>query len=298
MKRFVLSVVFLGSLPPLSAQPPGMGMGAQNWDDFEIDNPVHVAGNIHMVTGGIIVNMAFSTGPDGVVLVDSNFAALTGKIAASIREVSDQPIRFLIDTHSHADHADGNASFAESGTVIVAHDTVRMRLANPPQGDPAPEMGLPIMTFSQRLSLHLNGEEVEAIFVTAAHTDGDVLIYFRGSDVIHMGDVFVGQYPIIDTSRGGSYVGLIETLNAAINLVGPETAIIPGHGPIFQREDMIEYRNALLDIHDRVSVLVVAGNTLDEIIAARPSAEHDARWAGGRGSDSIVRAAYNEIVGQ
>ena len=161
-----------------------------------------------------------------------------------------------------------------------------------------PPIGLPVVTFIDRVSFHLNGEEVEAFHVTAGHTDGDVLIYFRDSDVIHMGDVFVGQYPIIDPSRDGSYLGLIETLNAAIALVGPNTRVVPGHGPIGDRGDMVEYRDMLLDIHTRVSTLVMEGSTLDEIIAARPTANYDERWAGGRGPDGIVTAAYNEITGR
>jgi glyoxylase-like metal-dependent hydrolase (beta-lactamase superfamily II) len=272
-------------------------MGTQNWDNFEVAPAEHVAGSIYRVVGGIIVNMAFSVGDDGIVLVDSNFAALTEKIVTAIQAVSDEPIRFLIDTHDHADHADGNVSFGQAGAIIVAHDTVRARLANPAQGAAAPSVALPIVTFSDGMSFHVNGEEVEAFHVAAGHTDGDVLIYFKGSDVIHMGDVFVGQYPIIDVTRGGSYRGLIETLDAAIALVGPDTKVVPGHGPISEREDMIEYRNMLQDIYERVSVLHAAGSSLPMIIASSPTEDHDERWAGRRGSEGIVRAAYREIAG-
>jgi len=273
----------------------GMGMGPQNWDGFEIAPPEHVAGNIYRVVGGIIVNMAFSVGDDGIILVDSNFAALTDRIMASIREVSDEPIRFLIDTHDHADHADGNVYFGQTGAIIVAHDTVRTRLSNPPQGAAAPAIALPIVTFSDGMTFHFNGEEVEAFHVAAGHTDGDVLIYFKGSNVIHMGDVFVGQYPIIDVTRGGSYGGLIETLEAAIALVGPDTKIVPGHGPISQREDMIEYRDMLQDIYARVSALHASGTPLSEIIASNPAADYDERWEGGRDAEGIIRAAYGEL---
>ncbi|MFL2546106.1 MAG: MBL fold metallo-hydrolase [Candidatus Rariloculaceae bacterium] len=235
---------------PSLAQPPGMG--ARNWDNFEIAAPQHVAGNIYNVVGGIIVNIAISVGDDGIILVDSNFAALTEKILASIREISDEPIRFVIDTHDHADHADhadGNVNFGRAGAVILVHDSVRARLANPPQGPSAPSVALPIVTFAESVSLHVNGEDVEAIHVAAGHTDGDVLIFFRGSDVIYMGDVFVGQYPISDVTRGGSYAGFIETLDRAVALIGPDTLVIPGHGPISGRNDMIDYRNMLRDIY-------------------------------------------------
>ena len=286
---------------PLGAQPPGgmaPGMGVQNWDDFEIASPEHVAGNVYRVVGGIIVNMAFSVGDDGIILVESNFEALTGRIVAAIREVSGEPIRFLIDTHSHADHADGNVSFGQSGTIIVAHETVRVQLADPPQGAAAAAAALPVVTFRDRMSFHFNGEEVEAFHIVAGHTDGDTLIYFKGSNVIHMGDVFVGQYPIIDVSRGGSYLGLIETLNAAIAIVGPDTKIIPGHGPVAGRDDMIAFRDMLLGLHERISVLAAEGQTLAQIIAASPSSNWDKRWAGPRGSQALIAAAYDEIVGQ
>ena len=301
MRRFVSLVTVLGAMAaPIGAQPPGMGMGmgAQNWDGFEIPSPEHVAGNVYRVVGGIIVNMAFSVGDDGIILVDSNFEALTGRIVAAIEEVSDEPIRFLIDTHSHADHADGNVSFGQSGTIIVAHETVRVQLADPPQGAAAAAIALPVVTFTDRMSFHFNGEEVEAFHIAAGHTDGDTLIHFKGSDVIHMGDAFVGQYPIIDTSRNGSYLGLIDTLNAAIAIVGPDTKIIPGHGPVAGRDDMIAFRDMLVGIHDRVSALVGAGQTLEQVVAAGPSAAYDGRWAGSRGSDGLIRVLYNEISGQ
>ena len=301
MSRLILAVLLSVLATPLVAQQPaGMapGMGPRNWDNFEIARPEHVAGNVYNVVGGIIVNMAFSVGDDGIILVDSNFQELTARIVSAIGEISDEPIRFLIDTHSHADHADGNVSFGQSGTIIVAHDTVRVRLADPPQGESAPAVALPIVTFFDRVSFHFNGEEIEAIHIAAGHTDGDVLIHFKGSNVIHMGDAFVGQYPIIDVSRGGSCLGLIETLNAAIALVGPDTKIIPGHGPITDRDDMIEFRDMLVGIHDRVSALVLEGLTLEQVIAAEPSADYDERWAGPRGSVGLITAAYNEINSQ
>ena len=306
MSKFMLLVTFcILMCPPLAAQAPtgmaagmGMGMGAQNWDGFEISSPEHVAGNIYNVVGGIIVNMAFSVGDDGIILVDSNFEALTGRIITAIREVSDKPIRFLIDTHSHGDHAEGNVTFGRSGTVIVAHDSVRVQLADPPQGTPALAVALPIVTFADRVSFHFNGEEVEAFHIAAGHTDGDVLIYFKGSNVIHMGDAFGRQYPLIDPSRNGSVLGLIETVDAAISIVGPDTKIIPGHGPLADRDDLIAFRDMLSGIQERVSALVMKGETLEQIIAARPTAEYDGIWEGSRGSQAFITEAYNEITGR
>ena len=302
---FLLSVMAIMVAAQVAAQAPsgamgpqGMGpqaMGAQNFDDFEVATPEHVAGNIYNVVGAIIVNMGFSVGVDGILMVDSNFEELTDRVLAAIREISDEPIRFLVDTHSHRDHAEGNVSFAELGALIFAHDAVRTRLANPPQGEAADSIALPVVTFADRVSFHFNGEEVEAFHVAAGHTDEDVMVYFKGSDVIHMGDVFVGQYPIIDTSRRGTYPGLLESLNAAIALAGPNTKIIPGHGPIGDRDGMIEFRDMLRDIHDRVSKLKDEGLTLEQVLAANPTADYDNRWAGPRGSQGIVTAAYRSV---
>jgi cyclase len=320
MIRSILFAAVIGTLSaPLLAQQPagmpppgmgagmgmGMGMGPPDFDSLTVASPEHVAGNVYRVVGAVIVNMAFSVGEDGILLVDSNFEEMTEKILAAIREVSDDPIRFLIDTHAHGDHADGNVTFGKLGSVIVAHDSVRDRMANPPQ-DPtaplvataAPAIALPIVTFSESVTFHFNGEEVQAFYIARAHTDGDILIYFKGSNVIHMGDVFGGQYPLIDRARDGSFLGFIETVNAAIGIVEPDTKIMPGHGAIAGRNDLIEFRDMLQDIHGRISDLAQEGKTLEQVIAARPTADHDDKWAGPRGSDGLVTAAYNEIMGE
>lgn len=293
MKKLVFLAMFIGmtaAAVDAQAQP---NPGAQNWDDFVVASAEHVAGNIYKVVGGVIVNMAFSVGDDGIMLVDSNFEDLTDQIIAAIGQVSDKPIRFLIDTHSHTDHAEGNISFGETGTIIVAHDVVRGQLANPPRGEAAAAVALPIITFPEQVNFHFNGEEVEAFHIAAGHTNGDIMIYFKGSDVIHMGDVFVGHYPIIDPSRDGNLLGLIKSLNAAIEIVGQNTKIIPGHGDVGDREDVIEFRDMLVDIYDRVSSLVTEGKSLQQVIAAGPTSNHDDRWAGPQGSTGIVTAAYN-----
>lgn len=283
---------------PVSALSPRQGERIQNFDYVEVATPEHVAGNIYNVVGTVIVNMGFSVGVDGILMVDSNFEELSDRVITAIREVSEEPIRFLIDTHSHRDHADGNAKFTELETLLVAHDTVRDRLENPPQGEPADSLALPIVTFADRITFHFNGEEVEAFHIAAGHTDEDVMVYFKGSNVIHMGDVFVGHCLIIDPSRNGSYLGLLESLNAGIEHAGPDTKIIPGHGPIGDRKDMIEFRDVIQDIHNRVSALVDEGMTLEQVIAANPTADYDGRWAGPRGSRAIINAAYQSVQDQ
>ncbi len=298
MKILVLLAMLVSALATSVSAQVQPNMGTQNWDDFVVASPEHVAGNIYKVVGGVIVNMAFSVGEDGIILVDSNFQDLTGQIIAAIREVSDKPIRFLIDTHSHADHADGNVSFGETGTIIVAHDAVRAQLANPPRGEAAAALALPVVTFPEQVNFHFNGEEVEAFHVAAGHTDGDIMVYFKGSDVIHMGDVFVGHYPIIDTSRDGHILGVIESLNVAIEKVSDNTKIIPGHGDVAVREDVIEFRDMLLGIYGSVNSLVAEGKSLQQVIAARPTSNYDAKWAGPQGSRGIISAAYNAARGE
>lgn len=296
MKKLGFLAIFIGVIAiPFAAQAQP-NPGAQNWDDFVVASAEHVAGNIYKVVGGVIVNMAFSVGDDGIMLVDSNFEDLTDQIIAAIGQVSDKPIRFLIDTHSHTDHAEGNVSFGETGTIIVAHDAVRGQLANPPRGEAAAAVALPIITFPEQVNFHFNGEEVEAFHIAAGHTDGDIMIHFKGSDVIHMGDVFVGHYPIVDTSRDGHLLGIVESLNAAIERVGANTKIIPGHGDVANREDMIEFRDMLVGIYDKVSSLVAEGKSLQQVIAAGPTSIYDDRWAGPQGSRGIVTAAYNAAL--
>ncbi|MDG2088787.1 MAG: hypothetical protein P8J68_08635 [Arenicellaceae bacterium] len=159
-------------------------------------------------------------------------------------------------------------------------------------------MALPIVTFADRITFHFNGEEVEAFHIVAVHTDEDVMVYFKKSNVIHMEDVFVGHYPIIDSSRNGSYLGLLESLNAGIEHAGPDIKIIPGYGPIGDREDMIEFRDVIQDMHNRVSALGDEGMTSEQVIAANPKADYDGRWAGPRGSRAIINAAYQSVQDQ
>lgn len=241
----------------------------------------HVAGHIYQIRGegG---NIGMSVGEDGIILIDDQFAPLTKKIMAAIRSVSDAPIRFLSNTHVHEDHTGGSENLAGMGAIIVAHDRVRIRLMEGIRGGPpAVPAALPIVTFSQPISLHLNGKDVRIIPSPPAHTDGDVYVYFTGSNVIHAGDVFrTNGYPNIDLGNGGT----LEGLQMLIDLAGPDTLILPGHGVVSKRDAAIELRNLTLEVRDRVARPVAQGMSFEEIVAAEPTAR-----AGGRVSIVFCR---------
>lgn len=233
----------------------------------------HVAGNIYYLEGqgG---NIGLSVGDDGVVMIDDQFAPLTDRILAAIRTLSDGEIRFLINTHMHGDHTGGNENLGRMGVLILARDEVRVRLS----ASAAPE-ALPVLTFSEDMTIHLNGEAMHVISVEPAHTDGDAYVYFSGSDVIHMGDVFrTTGYPYIDLANGGTLQGTLDALATAIGMAGPETRIIPGHGGVSTRDDVQEFRDMIIDVKARVAALVAQGMNLEQVIAARPTAAFDAKW--------------------
>src|SRR5476649_1880192 len=230
--------------------------------------------------GGTISVLA---GPEGILLVDSQYAPLTDKLVAAIRRVSDKPIRFLVDTHVHPDHTGGNENFARLGATIFARDQLRYRLEHPnpaadgTPGKPAPALALPVVTYNASLSIHIDGEDVRLLPVVAAHTDGDTIISFPGHDIIAVGDIFrsVG-YPYADLASGGSLAGILEGLSEIVDRAGPATRIIPGHGPIVSRSAVLAQRDLILALRGRVQKLVEEGKTLDEIIAAHPTADFDA----------------------
>jgi glyoxylase-like metal-dependent hydrolase (beta-lactamase superfamily II) len=232
-------------------------------------------------------NIGVSAGEDGVVLIDDQFAPLTDKIRAAVKSIADQPIRFVLNTHWHGDHTGGNESLGGAGAVIVAHDNVRkqMSVEHLRQGRTIPaatEGALPVVTFTQSVTFHLNGEEIHAIHVPTAHTDGDSMVHFPKANVLHMGDVFFnGMYPFIDTSTGGSVDGVIAAVGVALKIVDGETKIIAGHGPLSDRAELLTYRDVLTKIRDAVAPLVEAGKSLEEVQAAKPTAEFDEVWGGG-----------------
>jgi len=250
---------------------------AQN-DDFAAVEIVthHLAGNVHYLEGrgG---NIGVLVGDDGVVMVDDQFAPLTEKIVAAIAALSDEEIRFVINTHVHPDHTGGNENLGGMGVAIVAHDNVRLRMAQGIRGGPpAPVVARPIVTFGDRLNMHLNGEEIEIAKVPNAHTDGDSFIHFKTSNVLHLGDVFrTGAFPVIDTANGGTAKGTIEALGVALEMAGPDTIVLPGHGTPSTRADVERFLDLVIDVEQRVSGLIEQGMTLEQVMAAAPTAPYD-----------------------
>lgn len=259
-----------------------------------------VAGSVSMLegSGG---NIGVLAGPDGVLLVDDEFAPLVPKIRAAVQQLSPKPIRFVVNTHWHGDHTGGNAPLATDGAVIIAQDNVRKRLSTEQFHaftkkviPPSPAVALPVVTFAQSLTLHFDGEDVEVLHVNSAHTDGDSILLFRKANVVHMGDVlFNGMYPFIDVSTGGSVDGVVAAVDLVLGRIDDQTKIIPGHGPLATKADLKRYRNMLATIRDRIKKAIGEGKTLDQVVASKPSADFDAVWGNGFFKpEAFVAATY------
>ena len=239
-----------------------------------------------MGSGG---NIALSVGKDAAFLVDDQYAPLPEKILAAVKAVTDKPVRFLVNTHWHGDHTGGNENLANAGVIIVAHDNVRTRMSSEQflaafnqKVPPSPAKALPMVTFMDGVAFHLNDDDIHVIHVPPAHTDGDAIIHFSAANVIHMGDTFFnGRYPFIDLSSGGNFEGVIGAVNAALPYVNDSTKVIPGHGALAGKTELVAYRDVLVKIRDRVAALIKQGKTKEQVIAAKPSAEWDAAWGTG-----------------
>jgi cyclase len=224
------------------------------------------------------------TGPDGVLLVDSQYAALTDKLAAAIKKLSNKPIRFVINTHVHPDHTGGNENFAKLGAIVFSRDQLRARLEHPnpgadgTPGKAAPAAALPVVTYDGPVSIHLNGENVRLLPIRNAHTDGDTLVSFTEHDILAVGDYYRGiGYPFVDLKSGGTLQGILDGLGATIGRCGPSTKVIPGHGPVTDRNALVAQRDLILAVRDKVAALVAQNKTLEEVIAAKPTADFDAQ---------------------
>ena len=277
-------------------------VNAQDLSKVEIET-IPVAEGIYMLhgEGG---NIGVGVGEDGVFLIDDQFAPLTEKIVRAVEEVSDEPIRFLLNTHWHFDHTGGNENFGEMGTVIIAHDNVRKRMsvdnfieAFNMEVPASPSVALPVVTFNDKVTLHLNGETIEAFHVSLAHTDGDTVIHFQDSNVIHAGDIFFnGFYPFIDVGAGGSIEGTIAAVDQILALANEDTKIIPGHGPLATRMELLEYRYMLVIVKERVEKALALGQSAEEFIDSNPTADLDKKWGEGfLKPEQFLQIVYSDL---
>lgn len=260
---------------------------AQDFSKVEI-KATRLTDGIYMLTGSG-GNLGLSVGEDAVFLIDDQYAPLTERINAAIAKITPKPVRFVLNTHWHGDHVGGNENFGKAGAILVAHENVRKRMSMEQFIEfrrmsvaASPKAALPVVTFTDGVTFHLNGDEIRAVHVPRAHTDGDAIVHFLKSDVIHIGDVFWnGMYPFIDTSSGGSMRGTIAACDRVLAIAGAQTRIIPGHGPLSDKAGLQAYRDMLAGVLARIEPLVREGRKVEEIVAARPTAEFDAQWGKG-----------------
>lgn len=252
-------------------------------------------------------NIVVSTGVDGPVIIDDQFAPLVPKIDAAVRKLQDAPVRFVINTHHHFDHTGGNEAFGKAGALIFAHDNVRMRMSTEQLSKlmnrtmpAAPPAALPVVTFEDGVTLHWNGETIRVEHVAPAHTDGDSHVWFERANVVHMGDTFVnGTFPLVDIESGGTLAGLITSAELVLARANADTQIVPGHGPLARRGDLQKFHDMLVDVRGRIQNGIQSGKTMEAFIASKPLADLDAQW--GKGfltTDQVITLMWMSLSAQ
>ena len=259
---------------------------------------------LHVVSGSG-GNVAVWSGPDGVVLVDDGPASEAPQLLEAVARIAPGPLRFVVNTHWHPDHAGGNEQAARAGAVVIAHEATRESMSRPQVSDeytvrvPAsPRAALPVLTVAEDASLHFNGDRLRILHIAAAHTDGDLVVRWENANAVHLGDVYTnGSYPFVDLENGGSLVGMVAVIEGALSRADAETAFIPGHGAVSGRPELAAYRDMLVATGRRVRELVEQGRSLDEVIAARPTEAFDARYGQGAvTAERFVRLLYADLT--
>lgn len=295
MKRVVIGFVSLLSVSSALAQQP------------------EVTIKVEQIAPGVAVlfgqggNIGLSYGEDGNVLIDDQFAPLTPKILAAVATVDPDPVKFLINTHWHGDHTGGNENLGKAGAVIMAHDNVRVRMAaggvsgagtsGARSITPSPAIALPVVTYADGLSLHVNGDEIRTVHVHNAHTDGDSFVMWKKANVVHMGDLFMtqGSMPYVDLGSGGNVRGFVAAADKVLAMTNAETKIIPGHGPMATRADLQAWRNMIADVIAKVEVGIKTKKTLAQIQAMKPAARYEKPGTFISG-DAFVAATYKSLT--
>lgn len=265
---------------------------------------ITVVDGIHMLVGrgG---NVAVSTGPDGTFVIDDQYASQYTGITQAIKTLSNDPVKFLINTHWHGDHTGGNEQMAKANAIIVAHENVRQRLSTDQvveffnsKRPASPALAWPVVTFSKDITFHLNGNDIHVFHVLSAHTDGDAVVHFKQANVIHTGDTFFSEYyPFIDSGNGGSVSGTIDAAERILAIADDKTRVIPGHGTISDRKGVEDYLAMLKAVQKAVANLIVAGNSVEQAVLAKPTAAFDAKWGNGfLKPDVFVEIVYDSIT--
>jgi len=291
-----LSGPVFGQQPPAAPPPP-------DFSKVEIKT-TDLGDNIYMLEGqgG---NISVAVAKDGIIMVDGQYAPLHDKIKAAIEAISNKPIKYLINTHFHGDHTGGNELFARDGVTIVSQVNVKNRLAagtsnglTGAKTPPAPPAALPSDTYSNFSKIRLEGRVADLKHIANAHTDGDTYVWFKTANVLSTGDTFTnGRYPNIDFANGGNIRGMIAATDAYLKLVNARTRIVPGHGPLADKAALMEYRTMLISAHDRMAKLVKEGKSEDEVVATKPFADFDAKWAPTElASKNFVRVVYHSLA--
>ena len=293
----VLLILFIGQTGVYSA--------TQDFANVQIQTE-KVADNVFMLIGAG-GNIGVSAGKDCVFMIDTSYAPLADKIKAAIATVSGKPIQYVVNTHWHQDHVGGNENFVKAGATVVAHENVRKRVSTEQfvkllnkTVPPLPESALPVITFSQDVTFHLNGNEIFIFHIERAHTDGDAIVHFKKSNVIHMGDIyFNGMYPFIDLSAGGSINGMIAAVERILLLCDQNTKVIPGHGHLSDKAELEEYLKMLVAVRDRINREIKAGKPLDAVIASQPTRDLDQVWGKGfMKPEQFVKVVYDSLVNE
>ena len=249
-------------------------------------------------------NIGLCSGPDGALMIDDQYAQLSDKLLTAMKAANDAPLRWVVNTHWHGDHVGGNEAMAAAGATLIAHDRVRERMMEGQDNkffqrkvDPAPAKALPIVTFSDTTELHVNGEDAVAFHVPPAHTDGDVVVWFPKANVVHMGDTYLSSmYPIIDLESGGSINGLVAASESVLKRIDDQTKVIPGHGTVSDKAGLQKWHGMLVGTRAAVAKLVKEKKTLDQAVAAKPTAPWDDVWGKGfMKPDLYTKVLYTEL---
>lgn len=296
MQRFIIRLLAIAATLPA---------GSDAWAQADLEK---VEIRAEEIAPGVAVlfgaggNIGVSHGPDATILIDDQFAPLSGKIEAAIAKLGAAPVKYVVNTHWHYDHTGGNENFGKTGATIFAHENVRVRMADGGTvagnvSPPSPKEALPVVTYDQGMRFHVNGDTVSLIYLGGGHTDGDSVVMWEEKKVVHMGDLFmtIASFPLIDRGSGGDVYNLMRSLDLVLTMIDSETKVIPGHGPMSNKAELTAWRVMIGQSVERVEALHKDGKTLDQAVAAKPLADFN-RESGFINGDAFVKAIWPSLA--